>query len=65
MTFPPHLHHLLPLLYILLVHIDLTGLEPLLLTYITIMHLCCIIVHSYVKLLFPDVIPTVVSIIVH
>ena len=41
MTFPPHLHHLLPLLYLLLVHIDLTGLEPLLLTYITIMHLCC------------------------
>ena len=45
--------------------LDLTGLEPLLLTYIITMHMCCIIFHSYVKLLFPVVILTVVSIIVH
>ena len=49
------------LLCLLLIHLDLTGLEPLLLTYT--MHLCCIIFHSHVKLLFPVVISTVMSII--
>ena len=47
---------------LLCVLLDLTGLELLLLTYIITMHLCCIIFHSHVKLLFSVVIPTVVSI---
>ena len=45
--------------------LHLTGLEPFLFTFIIIMHLCYIILHNYLMLLFPAVILIAMSIIVH